>query len=257
MTKSDYDIITLEKWECPDENDARILTQSNVPKPLHGCAPRVYMGQSKWDIERKKCYMKAHYTCEICGADLSDGGYQAHELYDIDYANQTTTFKRTVCLCGACHLLGIHTGRAITLFKQGSQYYPKNKLLDGAEHTFIIINSWNEAHAGEEPLRVYATWLDYLKVDELREPMEKLIKKYNIKFWRTQGKWENKKKFFPNWKLIYNGKEYKTPYKTMEDWEAAMQAKSQDPKDDRHKDNLKSVFSGGVYDDIKKLIENG
>lgn len=253
MTKQDYDIITLEKWECPEDNDARILTQPNLPRPLHSMAPRTVLDRSTWEHMRKACYAEADYTCEVCGykPTYENGDYcHAHELYTIDYAKQESTFVRCVCLCKRTHLMCIHTGRALTLYKQGNPLYTAEKLLEGAEHAFIIINRWNREHPDAEPLRVYQTWLEYLKAPELHDRMDELIKKYDIKFYKVSDKWENKKRW-PNWKLKVGTKWYPTPYENWEAWEEAM-ANNSKRKDDDH--GVKNPFSGDVYDEIKKLL---
>ena len=70
MAKTDYDIITVDRWECPTENDARILTMPNLPYPTHGLAPRTVLSRTTWDFMRKYCYEQADYTCEVCGEKL-------------------------------------------------------------------------------------------------------------------------------------------------------------------------------------------
>lgn len=256
MIKSDFDIITLGKWDCPKEAGPAILTMPNIPKPLHGqgCQPRTIFRPSVWNAMRKKCYEDAEYKCEICGRDLHDGGYNCHELYSVDYANQTTKFERCICLCAyPCHLGCIHTGRALTMYKKGSPIFCKENLLEWAEHAFTIISSYNKEHEGEEPLRLFSTWLDYMKQPELKDDMERLIKKYDIKFYRTAAKWE-KRKYWGNWKLIIGNKEYKTPYENFEAWKKAME-----------KNNIKQYgsatgrgedpFKGEIYNEIDKILK--
>ena len=83
--------------------------------------------------------------------------------------------------------------------------------------------------------------------------MERLIKKYDIKFYRTAAKWE-KRKYWGNWKLIIGNKEYKTPYENFEAWKKAME-----------KNNIKQYgsatgrgedpFKGEIYDEIDKILK--
>lgn len=247
MTKADYDIITVDHWECPEENDARILTQPNIPYPMHSMAPRTVLSGSTWDFMRKKCYMDADYKCELCGGDHR---INAHELYSIDYATQQATFVRCICLDQTCHQYGIHTGRALTLYKQGHPLYTAERLLEGAEHTFIIISSWNKAHPDEEPLRVFSAWLDYLKQPKLKEPMDALIKKYDIKFYKINDKWWDRK-HWGNWGLLVGNKWYRTPYENWEAWEQAMKEKSARSDDDH---GVTDPFAGDIYDEIKSLL---
>jgi len=88
-----------------------ILCHPNIPKPLHGIAPRVIFGQGWWDVERKKCYEKAGQKCEACGTARADAWpnrwLEAHEEYEMDYG--IFRFVGVVCLCPACHRF-IHSG---------------------------------------------------------------------------------------------------------------------------------------------------
>ena len=249
-----YDVKLVDHWDCPEENDARILTMPNIPKPMHNCAPRTLLGSSVWNFMRKKCYEKANDTCEICGDCPEDKHYRhAHELYSIDYAKQEVKFVRPICVCKNCHLLCIHTGRALTLYKQGSPYYPADSLLFGAEHCFKQISEYNKAHPDEEPLRVFQTWLDYLKEPELEPRMRELIERYDIKFYRVLNKWENKKSYFKKWKMLIGDKWYPTPYESMSEWEEAMSKRNHDNiKGEDH--GYKGQFVGDVFDELDKIF---
>lgn len=257
MTEQDIDVITVDHWDCPDEDGPAILTMPNVPRALHTVAPRTVLGDTTWNFMRKACYRKANYHCEACGKDLSkvtNGRFigHAHELYSVDYAKQESVFERCVCLCAwPCHLGCIHTGRALTLYKQGHPSYSKEKLLEGAEYCFTIISSFNKAHPEQEPLRVYQTWLDYMKQPELKQPMLDLIEKYDIKFYKVSDKWFKPKRW-ENWKLLVGNRWYKTPFKTQDEWQAAMDELGKRPSDDH---NYKSSFQGAVYDELDKLLK--
>lgn len=247
------DVIKVEHWRCPKENGPAILTMPNIPRPLHGLCPRTILTKSTWDFMRKKCYMDAGYKCEICGEDLSDGRPESHELYSYEYTTQTAVFARTICLCKKCHGYFIHSGRALTLYKQGNPLFTKERLMEGVEQGFTIINSYNEAHPLDEPLRVYSAILDYAKQPELKEEMEALIQKYNIKFYTIPEKWWNKKNW-GEWKLVIGNKFYRTPYGSMQDWQSAMDKKSQE-EGDAH--TLKDPFSGDTYDAVRDLLKKG
>jgi uncharacterized protein (DUF983 family) len=89
-----------------------ILVHPNIPKALHGIAPRVIMGKEWWDIERHKAYEKAGQKCEACGTARADAWpnrwLEAHEEYEYK-PNGHLVFKGLVCLCPACHRF-IHSG---------------------------------------------------------------------------------------------------------------------------------------------------
>ena len=84
----DYDVIVVDKWECPKDNGVAILTMPNVPKPLHLLAPRTILGNKTWNSMRHYCYNQAHDHCEICGRDCSKetngkrtAGFLISEMY--------------------------------------------------------------------------------------------------------------------------------------------------------------------------------
>lgn len=225
MTKKDYDIKLVAKWECPKEGEdlRALISMPNIPKPCHGegMQPRTIFGPKSWNNMRRHCYQVANDTCEICGTRPENLRQRhGHEAFDIDYEKGTATFVRVFCVCSLCHIFGIHTGRASSLHKSGNPLCPKEALIAGAENAFRIAYEYNKDHP-EADLRLYSTWLDYLKQDDLREDMEGLIEKYKVKFYE-----EDKKKMakWGDWKVVVFGKEYPTPYKNEKEWKEAMEA---------------------------------
>ena len=248
---SKYDIKYITKWVPPESDDLRpLIAMPNIPKPLHGVAPRTVLGTTTWNHMRKFAYTKANDTCEICGEKPEElRRRHGHEVYEIDYEKGTAKFVRVFCICSLDHLGCIHTGRAITLYKQGNPLYPKEFLLEGAEKAFKTIYEYNKDHPGAD-LRAYVTFLEYLKQDELRGPMEELIEKYHIKFYmentRKMAKWGD-------WKLIVGNKEYPTPYKDESEWEEAMKKNAE--KDTARIAQAENKFTGGVYDEVQKILD--
>lgn len=247
--KDEFDIEYITEWTPPTGDDLRpLIAMPNIPKPLHLVNPRNILGRKTWDIMRKACYAQADDTCEICGYKPEDlRSRHGHEVYSINYATGTVKFERVFCLCKLCHLGGIHTGRAITLYKQGNPLYPKEFLLDGVEHTFTIINAYNADHPDAQ-IRAYATFLDYLKCPELEKPMRELIKKYDIKFYMEDPK---KMAKWGDWKLIIGSTEHPTPYANGQEWEKAMA--EQGKKDTVRQ--IKNNFTGSVYDELDQIIK--
>lgn len=213
------DLKLVTRWGVPEDMRA-VIGMPNIPRPLHHCNPRNLLGTTIWNRMRKECYANADMTCEICGERQGPGHCDAHEIYDIDYISGTATFRRTVCACRLCHRYGIHTGRCITLYAQGNPLMSKEVLLAGAEKAFTIISSYNKDHPEQEPVRLYSTWIEYLRHDELREPMLELIKKYDAKFYMEDPEKTAK---WGDWRLVFNGKEYPTPYKNEKEWKKAME----------------------------------
>ena len=181
MAKKDYDIKYITKWEPPTGDDLRpLIAMPNIPKPCHALAPRTLLGASTWNRMRKSCYALAGDKCEICGDKPENlRNRHAHEVYSIDYEKGEVRFVRAFCICALDHLGCIHTGRALTLYKQNNPLYPKEFLLEGAEKAFKTIYEYNKDNPDAD-LRAFSVFLDYLGHEELREPMEKLIEKLKI-----------------------------------------------------------------------------
>lgn len=239
----------VTSWTPPKENDARILTMPNIPHPLHGkgMQPRTILGATKWNKARVECYERANYCCEACGYKPEKGKLHAHELFEYDYEAGTGKFIRLVALCYSCHVLFIHSGRALTLYKKRSPIMSRDSILYGAEHGFKLISEYNKAHPGEE-VYPFAAMAEYLSESTLKEDMEKLIEKYDMKFYGIA----KTDVAFNEWKMIWRGKVYKTPYSSVEDWEKAM-----DEQNKEQKTKLKETserLSGGVFDEIDNII---
>lgn len=251
MLKQGYDVKFVTEWKCPEGGGAPIIAMPNIPRQTHLLNPRNLLGRSTWDHMRRACYAKADMTCEICGQKQEPGFCDCHELYDIDYVHGTVKFVRTICLCRTCHRLGIHSGRAITLYKNHNPLMSRDGLLKGAENVFKLVYEYNKEHP-EQELRVYSTFLEYLKQPTLEEPMKEMLDKYEIKFYEENTKvmanWHE-------WKLIIGEREYPTPYKTEEDWEKAMEKQAdRDTARIAQKESEKR-FSGEVYDELNKILK--
>lgn len=246
-----YDVKLVDGWVPPKGEDLRpLIAMPNIPKPLHGVNPRTLLGASKWNYMRKACYFSANDTCEICGEKPENLKHRhGHEVYEIDYAHGVAKFDRVYCVCAKCHLGCIHTGRAITLYKHGNPLYPKEFLLEGAEHAFKIISEYNKDHP-EADLRAYVTFLEYLKHEELRAPMEELIKKYNIKFYKEVENMVD----WGDWRLIIGDNEYKTPYANEQEWKDSMEEKEANDSARILQKNMDKNFTGEVFDMIDSIL---
>lgn len=253
MSKSEFDIKYVTKWVPPNDDDLRpLIAMPNIPKPLHGVAPRTLLGATTWNHMRKRAYALAEDTCEICGSRPDNlRNRHGHEVYEIDYKKGIAKFVRVFCICSLDHLACIHTGRAITLYKHGNPLYPKEFLLDGAEKAFKTIYEYNQDHPGAD-LRAYATFLDYLKVPSLEAPMRALIHKYDVRFYAEDPKKTAK---WNKWKLIIGSEEYPTPYENEKAWKEAMEKQGEKDSARIMQKNMEEKFSGGVYDELNKYIK--
>lgn len=243
------DIEIVDHWECPSDNGAKILSMPNIPIALHGngMQPRTVYGSTTWEFMRKKCYYNADYKSEITGVEPGKGLLHCHELFKIDYAKQESEFVRCIALAKIEHDF-IHSGRLITLYKEGNPTVPKSYLLKVVENGFKIISDYNKAHPEEEPVRCYGTFLQYLREPELKDKMLGLIDKYDIKFYSEVIP---RTKLFKGWHVIIGNKRYDSPYKSQGDWEAAMKVAR---KNDFTR-NLKNPFDGGAYEELREAMK--
>lgn len=247
-TIKEYDVEVIDHWDAPDKNDARIIGMPNIPKPLHHINPRNLLGKKTWDAMRRECYADADDTCEICGTKPDDKARRhAHEVYNIDYKTGIATFERCICLCYTCHVLSIHTGRALTLYKNKSPVMSREALLAGVENAFKLASDWNKTH--DEKIKLYGAFLTYLKVPELRADMVDLIAKYKPQFYITTELTTDSVDW-GEWRLFIGDREYQSPYQSEADWEAAMAKASKNDTDRK----VKTPLKGGVFDDLDKLL---
>lgn len=244
----------VTKWTVPEGGGAPLLTMPNIPKPLQGnlCQPRTIVGKTEWDKMRKECYELAGDICEACGQKLcgrTKGEYplhHAHELFSYDFDNCTATFERVVCLCPACHVGFLHSGRAITMYLNHNFYYTKEFMLENLERAFKLIHQWNVTHSDQEPLRIWATILRWADEPSLAEGVNRLIKEYDIHFY-TAANAMGENNTWSKWKLIYDGTEYYTPYEDDSAWQRAM--------DEKNGIETASLFEGDVFEELRKNIK--
>lgn len=211
------------------------------------CAPRTIMGAKAWDEARKACYEACDRKCEICGADCPSGRMDAHELYDINYKAKTCTFVRLIGLCKKCHSGVIHSGRAITMYKNHMPLWTKQIMLEAAEHGFELVQKWNKSHETDPPLKMFATIKDWLKEPSLQPELQGLIDKYGIEFYDVPA--TDTADDFGKWRLIYDGVEYFSPYKTKAEWEAAMEVKN-----GQEKAISENLFGGDIFTELREMI---
>lgn len=180
-------------------NDPRILTHPNIPKPLHGIAPRVIAGKDWWDRERQLAYARAGYCCEACGVHKSKALFhhwlEAHEMYSYDYEKGRLTFVELKALCHACHNF-IHSGRMAIMLQNGE--------IDRDTHATIKLHGIS-------------------LIDKAG-----LMKKYENRHNRPCSvRWED-------WRMVFQGKEYGPSTTCFEDWQAG-KWRQWTPKESRNK----------------------
>lgn len=137
------------------------------------------MGESWWNIERKKAYASTDFHCEACWVEKSKAMFhawlEAHERYSFDYPNGRMTFLELVPLCHSCHNY-IHSGRLRVLVDKGE--IPFEKMEKIVSHGDGIIKA--------------------AKIRRPRDPKK-------IASWK-------------DWRVVVKGKEYGPAFATFEDW---------------------------------------
>lgn len=105
-----------------------LLLLPNVPKPMHGTAPRIVLGRKWWDATRKAAYTATDLCCSACGVRKQQAKGHAwlegHEHYEIDYKRGLMTYIETVALCHWCHNY-IHSGRMKAMLDAGKLSHSK------------------------------------------------------------------------------------------------------------------------------------
>lgn len=106
----------------PFKTRPEILLHPNIPKPMHGLAPRAILRKEWWDETRKASYRSTGMRCLACGVKSWEAKehqwLEGHELYKIDYPRGRMVYLETVPLCHYCHGF-IHDGRLEALWHAG------------------------------------------------------------------------------------------------------------------------------------------
>lgn len=147
-----------KSWLIPE-----ILLHPQIPKSLHGIAPRVVLGAKWWDEERQKAYASTDYHCAACGVHKLKAKYhqwlEAHEIYDYNYEKGRLTFKEVVPLCHSCHN-SIHTGRMNILVENGEM--SEEKARDILNHKMLILKDVKPKETIN--IKYCASWADWRMV---------------------------------------------------------------------------------------------
>ena len=164
------------RWQPRPE----VLLCGNIPKPMHGLAPRGILGATWWNQTRRQAYKSTYYHCVACGVYKKDAKLrqwlEGHELYTVDYLTGRMYYQETVPLCHCCHNY-IHDGRLTALLEQGKLSHQK----------YVTVMQHGDA---------------VLAAAGLKKPTP-----YSGPF----TEWGD-------WRLVLFGKEYPPIYKTYEEW---------------------------------------
>jgi len=178
--------------------DVSILTQPNIPKPLHGLNPRTVLGKDWWDKTRFKAQKDYGYKCSACGIEkehaLEHQWLEGHEAWDINYKTGICEVTSIVPLCHYCHNF-IHSGRLAALIVDKNS---KEKAIKIINHGINLLCNTD--------LKVFPGTL--VIADELGV-CTKGLKSYKV---FSNLEWSD-------YKMKLEGKLYKSLYKNYFEWE--------------------------------------
>ena len=179
-----------QKWKLRPE----LLLCPNVPKSMHGMAPRVILGQKWWNNTRQKSYRSTNFHCQACGIWKHEARgkkwLEGHELYDIDYVKGRMSYVETVPLCNYCHNY-IHDGRMLALLNKGKYRHSK----------YVSVIQYGDRVLAEARLK-------RLTHEERDNAILDAMLEGNVAQWR-------------DWRLVLFGKLYPPKFKTEKQWELA------------------------------------
>lgn len=180
------------------ETNPNLLSQCNIPKPLHGLNPRNLMGKEAWDVYRRNVYASTNYHCKACGVHKMDAKkhqwLEAHEDFEIDYNKQVMKLRQIIPLCHYCHQF-IHSGLLRRNYEAGR--VDGHHVLNVLMHGFYILY--------ENNLPCFGGTLDLGKDFDIDiSPLDK-IKTPNSIEWH-------------GWKMVWDGVEYESKFRTYDEW---------------------------------------
>jgi hypothetical protein len=127
-----------------------VLLCPNIPRPMHGVAPRVILGSKWWNQTRQAAYRSTNYHCLACGVPKSRARWkqwlEGHELYKVNHTKGKMIYLETVPLCFSCHNY-IHDGRMSGLLEKG-------QISHGRFTAIIQHGSWKRVKSLMEGLRL-------------------------------------------------------------------------------------------------------
>ncbi len=188
-----------------------LLFHPNIPKPLHGLAPRVIKGQQWWNRTKREAKAKLGQHCWACGVHKYDAKYhqwlEAHECYSINYGKGEVKYVGTCALCHACHNY-IHDGRMQMIV--GSPDFSHQKYVDIIEHGETVLREWFKLKGWQ--------WKGYKKAYQpfsLYYDLYPHLPQFSDKIKWVEGVGEAE---WNDYHLIVDRKRYEAKHKSYEDW---------------------------------------
>lgn len=117
-----------------------------VPSSTWGINLRSEITTTQWDRLRKSVYIRAEYSCEICGGKGRKHPVECHEQWMYNDKNHVQTLIGVTALCPPCHEVK-HIGRAITIGNG-----------DRAFRHLCKVNGWTLAQAVAHVAAAMVVW---------------------------------------------------------------------------------------------------
>lgn len=189
-----------------------LLLHPNIPKPLHGLAPRTILGAKWWNKTKAQAKVKFDFHCWACGVHQQEAKskqwLESHECYSINYNTGRSEYSGTVALCHFCHNF-IHDGRLLIL-------YQKNQISEGyylriLAHGNNILRNWlgKDTSIIKHPFEPNEPFCEH-------EDWHKVPQKFNNLTWVI-----NPRLPLADWNdyhLILEGIRYERKHQTFQDW---------------------------------------
>lgn len=161
----------LKGIPCPTRPE--LLLDQRIPLPMYGMAPRIVLGQSWWNKERRAAYKSTNYHCLACGIHKnvakSRQWMEGHERYKIQWYRGLMIYRETVPLCHYCHNY-IHQGRLQWLLDTGKVHHQKYAAIIQHGDSVIRRAGLTKSHSTLDLSKV-AKWEDWrLVVDGVEYP---------------------------------------------------------------------------------------
>lgn len=178
--------IRVDSGGCPIPLEPELLLAPNIPKPLHGVAPREILGATWWNATRREAQKLTNYHCLACGVPKALARYhqwlEGHEVYEINYELGRAKYLRTVPLCHFCHN-SIHDGRLKALLDKGEIHHAKYVAIIQHRDRVLAEAGLSRSAKTDNQLQKVAEW--------------------------------------SKWRLLLFGKKYKPLYRSFDEWRQA------------------------------------
>lgn len=186
-----------------------VLTCENVPKALHGVAPRTILGNKWWNEKRQEVYASNDYKCLACDTPKEDAfrkQLHAHEWYNINYKTGEVTVRDIVPVCPTCHDF-IHSGRLLKTGLIEGRYQPSTVKMIMERGCYLLMSN-----------DLKPSWSTCVNLDEMCFYIE--IEKNVVTWVKTHYPKEPEACEWEEWHYLIEGEKHYGQFKSYDDWAA-------------------------------------